>query len=109
VILQAWLEQLRAAKTEQEVVAFARSHLERVKATGHVPEPLEGRAVDDGNDVRAIASTLARAPSTRGDPRVEADLFQQMLILFSLATDRLSQLTAQGAIAHTPQRFIPLR
>jgi hypothetical protein len=108
MILAVWLQQLRAAKTEEEVVEFARTQLARIRANGKVPEFLDGQPLDDGDDIRQTAAALARVRSPADDHGHEADLIQQMLILFSLATDRLTQLESRGMAVRTPARSVPL-
>jgi hypothetical protein len=96
MILDKWLEQLRKAKSEADVVRFARAHLDRLAVSGPVPEALRNPVLMDGEDVRRMATSLARAQARPTQTREDADLLQQMLILFSLATDRLNQLEGYG-------------
>jgi hypothetical protein len=104
MILQMWLQELRTANTEAEVVAFARSQLARLEASGNRVKPLQGHTLADGEDVREIASELAHAPRPDGDG-ADSGLMQQMLVLFSLATDRLTQLDAYGAAKLSPRNL----
>lgn len=106
MILAKWLEQLRRANTEDEVVAFACAQLARLRAAGHDARGLEGRPILDADDIREIASQLARMPFDYNSPGHEADVEQQILILFSLATDRLSQLEGRGAVQRAPHPTI---
>lgn len=96
MILDTWLEQLRKAKTEEQVVGFAHAQLDRITATGTLPAALQGHVLMDGEDLRRMATTLARAQGGPTQSRADADLVQQTLILFSLATDRLNQLEGYG-------------
>jgi hypothetical protein len=109
MILDSWLEQLRKAKTELEVVAFAHAQLDRITATGHIPEALQGHVLMDGDDLRRMATSLTKAQVKPTDTREEMDLVQQMLILFSLATDRLNQLEGHGLARRAPDRALPMR
>jgi hypothetical protein len=109
MILDTWLEQLRKAKTEQDVVKFARTQLDRITATGPIPEALQGHVLLDGEDLRRMAASLTRKHAGTGGTQQEADVVQQMLILFSLATDRLNQLEGHGLARRAPQRSVPLR
>jgi hypothetical protein len=108
MILETWLKELQAAHTEEEVVSFARAQMARIRGTGRIAPDIEQHALDDGNDIRELAACLARVPWAPTDERSEADLDQHMLLLFSLATDRLSQLEGRGAVRRAPQRSIPL-
>jgi hypothetical protein len=108
MILEVWLQQLRAAKTEEEVVNFARMQRARIQANGKVPGVPDSQAIDDGDDIRQIAAALAKVRSSADDHGHEADLIQQMLILFSLATDRLTQLESRGMAERTSGRAVPL-
>ena len=96
MILDTWLEQLRKAKSEESVVAFAHAQLERIAGGGPLPEAVEGQVLLDGEDLRRMATSLTRSQVRATQTRQEADVVQQMLILFSLATDRLNQLEGYG-------------
>jgi hypothetical protein len=96
MILQTWLQQLKLANTEAEVVAFARSQLARIRGAGS-GSPLGGHSLADGEDVREIASELARAQVPASN-YAEAEAMQQLLLLFSLSTDRLTQLDGRGVV-----------
>jgi hypothetical protein len=109
MILDSWLEQLRKAKTEEAVVAFAHAQLDRISATDRIPEVLNGFVLTDGEDLRRMASTLTRAQVRTTDTRQETDVVQQMLILFSLATDRLNQLEGHGLARRATNRQVPMR
>jgi hypothetical protein len=109
MILDIWLEQLRKAKTEQDVVAFAHAQFDRITSAGRIPKALQGYVLMDGEDLRRMAASLAREHAGPSERREETDVVQQMLILFSLATDRLNQLEGHGLARRAPQRSIPLR
>jgi hypothetical protein len=109
MILDKWVEQLRRAKTEEEVVSFAHAQLDRLTATGRIPDALQGHVLEDGDDLRRMASSLTRAQVKATDTREETDLVQQMLILFSLATDRLNQLEGHGLVVRAAHRSVPLQ
>jgi len=98
MILDTWLAQLRKAKTEEDVVAFAHGQLERVAAQGPLPEALQSQVLMDGEDLRRVATSLTRSQARAPRTREEADIVQQMQILFSLATDRLNQLEGYGLV-----------
>jgi hypothetical protein len=97
-MLSGWLKELRQATSSDEVVAFASEHLDRVKARGQLPLFVAVRAVIGPEDVREIASDLAHRPFMYNAPGYENVVDQQLLILFSLATDRLSQLECRGIV-----------
>jgi hypothetical protein len=109
MILDAWLQQLRVANTEADVVNFARTQLARIQSNGAVSGLLAGHPLDDGDDVRQTAAALAKMRSSADDHGHEADLIQQLLILFSLATDRLNQLEGKGMVARNSGRAISAR
>src|SRR4051812_1858754 len=97
MILQKWLEELRGALSEQDVVEFARSKLERARAGVLTPE-IAASPLATGNDVRELAARLAAVPASASN-----DLLQQLLIVFSLATDRLSDLERRGMVVRAPR------
>jgi hypothetical protein len=102
MILQTWLQELRAANTEADVVRVARTQLADIE--GPYPRRLHGHTLADGDDIREIAAELAlsRIPIASSN---EADTVQKMLLLFSLATDRLIQLNAPGAVRSSADRL----
>jgi hypothetical protein len=99
------MEELRETMNVDDVVSFAASHLERIKATGDLPLLIAGHAVDGPEDVREIASTLARQPFVYNTPGYESVADQQLLILFSLASDRLS-LFESGPVRRAASRVL---
>jgi hypothetical protein len=109
MILDTWLEQLRKAGTEEQVVNFVHAQLERITAAAQVPEVLRDHVLLDGDDLRRMAASLSKSQGTATCTREETDLLQQMLILFSLATDRLNQLEGHGLARRAPDRALPLR
>jgi len=76
----------------------ARSKLERAR-TGALSPELTESPLATGNDVREIAARLAAVPASASN-----DLLQQMLIVFSLAADRLSDLERRGMATRAPRR-----
>jgi hypothetical protein len=101
MILQKWLDELHATHGEKDVVAFARSKLERAQRE-RLPAPIAAHALDSADDVRTIAAMLAGLPAS-----LSSDLLQQLLIVFSLATDRLSELERKGVLARKTEAATP--
>ena len=98
MVLQRWLEELRGAMSEQDVVDFARGKLERAPA-GALPAAIARHPLASGNDVRELAAGLAALPASSHG----SDLVQQLLLVFSLATDRLADLERRGMVARAPR------
>ena len=94
MILQKWLEELRGAMSEQDVVAFTRSKLARAPADT-LPGAIAHHPLRSAEDIREVAASLAEL---RGSSSDQSDLLQQLLIVFSLATDRLSDLERRGMV-----------
>lgn len=99
MILQRWLQELRGAMSEQDVVAFARGKLERASPEA-LPAAIAHHPVASGNDVREVAASLAALPPSTSNG---SDLVQQLLLVFSLATDRLADLERRGMVARAPR------
>ena len=99
MILQRWLEELRGAMSEQDVVSFARGKLERAPDQA-LPNPIARHPVRNANDVREVAAGLAALPASTSN---DSDLVQQLLIVFSLATDRLADLERRGMVVRAPR------
>lgn len=95
-MLSNWLKELREAPSVGEVVTFASAHLERMRAGGGLPLSVAEYSVGGPEDVREIASELAHRLFTYNAPGYEHRVDQQLLILFSIAADRLSQLEGGG-------------
>jgi hypothetical protein len=108
-MLSGWLKELRQATSVDDVVAFASEHLERMKMSGQFPLFVADRAVSGPEDVREIASELAHRPFMYNAPGYENLVDQQLLILFSLATDRLSQLEGRGIVRRAAAPVIRAR
>jgi hypothetical protein len=100
MVLQRWLDELRSATSEEDVVRFARSKLERAVGDALPPE-IARHGLATGNDVREMAAGLAAVAPSDSDG---SDLTQQMLIVFSLATDRLADLERRGMVARRAGR-----
>jgi len=94
MILQRWLEELRGAMSEQDVVSFARGKLERAPEQA-LPGAIAHHALRSANDVREVAASLAALPASASQ---DSDLVQQLLIVFSLAADRLADLERRGMV-----------
>jgi hypothetical protein len=103
MILQRWLEELDRAHSEQDVVVFARANMERATAQS-LPDAIAHHALESGNDVRELAARLASLPASASN---DSDLLQQLLIVLSLATDRLSDLERRGMVARRAPRATP--
>ena len=104
MMLSKWLKELREARSADEVVTFACTLLERMKAAGRLPPSVAGYAVGGPQDVREIALELAHRPFTYNAPGYEHRVDQLLLILFSLAADRLSQLEGRGVARRVARR-----
>ncbi|HZZ95123.1 MAG TPA: hypothetical protein VFE23_21365 [Usitatibacter sp.] len=103
MILQHWLQELRGAMSEQDVVSFARAKLARAQST-RVPPAIAAHRLETGDDVREVAASLAALPPATGH---DAELLQQLLIVFSLAADRLSDLERRGMAARGGRSLTP--
>jgi hypothetical protein len=69
---------------------------------------LQDHVLMDGEDLRRVASSLVRKHVRATETREETDVVQQVLVLLSLATDRLNQLEGHGLARRAPARAIPL-
>jgi hypothetical protein len=105
-VLSRWVEELRNTKSVDQVVSYASGYLERMKDAAELPLIVAGHSVHDAEDVRDIAHALAHQPFLYNAPGYENDYDQQLLILFSLATDRIAQLEENGVGRHAPQAVI---
>jgi hypothetical protein len=105
VIHSNWLEELRETRSVDEVVSFAASHLARIKESGNLPLLIANHAVDGPEDIRGIASALAHQPFVYNTPGYESVADQHLLILFSLASDRLA-IFESGPVRRAAERAL---
>jgi hypothetical protein len=96
--LREWVSKLNAATTERELVAVMGSFVREARLRTRVPEsclPAEPANVAEIRKAAACLADLRIAPSAGSGDR---DAYQQLLILFSLAADRIAMLETRGLL-----------
>ena len=95
--LQQWISELNAATTELDIVRVVSGFLRQVRRTSGVPDQCLPDAPGTLAEIRRAASALTRCRFDSTAPS-DRDAYQQMLIFFSLAVDRIAMLEARGIL-----------
>jgi len=96
--LREWMAQLNAATTERELVGVMGAFLRDARRRTRVPEsclPAEPASVAE---IRKAASCLADLRIAPNVGHGDRDAYQQLLVLFSLAADRIAMLEPRGLL-----------
>ena len=96
--LQEWVSELNAAVTERDLVAVMGAFVRDARRKTRVPEsclPSEPASVAEIRKAAACLADLRIAPNAGNGDR---DAYQQLLILFSLAADRIAMLETRGLL-----------
>jgi hypothetical protein len=111
--LREWVSELNSAVTERELVSVMGAFVRDARSRTHVPEsclPAEPASVAE---IRKAAACLADLRVTPGAENGDRDAYQQLLVLFSLAADRIAMLETRGLLvsfdpgAREPKRREP--
>lgn len=96
--LQEWVSELNAASTERDLVAVMGAFVRDARRKTRLPEsclPSEPASVAEIRKAAACLADLRIAPTADNGDR---DAYQQLLILFSLAADRIAMLETRGLL-----------
>lgn len=96
--LREWVAELNSATTERELVAVMGAFVRDTRSRTRVPEsclPAEPASVAE---IRKAASCLADLRIAPNAGHGDRDAYQQLLVLFSLAADRIAMLETRGLL-----------
>jgi hypothetical protein len=96
--LREWVAELNSATTERELVAVMGAFVRDARRRTRVPEsclPAEPASVAE---IRKAASCLADLRIAPNADHGDRDAYQQLLVLFSLAADRIAMLETRGLL-----------
>jgi len=99
--LREWISELNAASTECALVDVVGAFVKAMARDGTLPEHCLPDVPGNATEIRRTAAALARlqVSSCTGDD--ERGAYHQLLVLFSLASDRIAMLEARGLLVPT--------
>jgi len=97
--LREWMGALNGAGSEEELARVMGDFVKQVRSASHLPGEYMPREPVNAEDIRREAEFLTRLQVPHGVANADLDFYQQLMILFSLAVDRLSMLEGRGIIA----------
>ena len=102
--LNQWIAELNAATTELDIVRVVSGFVRQVRRTSNVPDQCIPEAPRDLGSIRRAATALTRC---RVDSQAAADreAYEQLLIFFSLAVDRIAMLETRGILMPLMKSF----
>lgn len=103
--LPEWISELNTAVTERDLVAVVSAFLKQVRQSRTLPDECLPEEPGNALEIRRAASWLTQlrlgSCVGSGDPGP----YQQVLIMFGLAADRIAMLEARGLLV--PLRVTP--
>ena len=104
--LREWVSALNRTDSEESLARLVSDFVRKVRGASGIPADCLPAEPASGDDIRTQAAYLTRMEYGQRIAPKDYDLYQQMMVLFSLAVDRLSMLETRGIIGTTraPQR-----
>ena len=96
--LREWISELNAATTERDIVAVMDAFVKQMRHVSELPEQCLPREAGNAGEIRRTAKCLAELRIDASASADARDAYQQLLILFSLAVDRIAMLEARGLL-----------
>ena len=96
--LPEWISELNAATNERDIVAVMDAFVKQMRIMSSLPEQCMPREAGNTDEIRRTARCLAEM---RLDASADANAregYRNLLILFSLAVDRIGMLEARGLL-----------
>lgn len=97
--LREWMGALNRADREETLAGLMSSFVRKVRSSSDIPEDCLPAEPASADDIRTQAAYLTRLDCAARIAAQDRDLYQQLMILFSLAVDRLSMLEGRGIIS----------
>ena len=105
--LREWMGALNGADSEADLARVMGDFVKQVRASSNLPPECLPSEPANAEDIRREAAFLTRLQFGSRVNNSDLDRYQQLMILFSLAVDRLSMLEGRGMIPRS--RPGPLR
>ena len=96
--LREWISELNAATSERDIVAVMDAFVKQMRHVGELPEECLPREAGNAGEIRRTAKCLAELRIDASAGPEARDTYQQLLILFSLAVDRIAMLETRGLL-----------
>ena len=100
--LREWISELNASTTERDIVAVMDAFVKQMRHVGDLPEQCMPREAGNAGEIRRTAKCLAELRVDTSADAGAREAYQQLLILFSLAVDRIAMLEARGLLVPLP-------
>ena len=104
--LPEWISELNAATTERDIVTVMDAFVKQMRHVSALPEQCLPKEAGNTDEIRRTAKCLAELRIDASSGPGEREAYQQLLILFSLAVDRIAMLEARGLLV--PMRPQPM-
>ena len=96
--LREWISELNAATNERDIVAVMDSFVKQMRHVSTLPEQCMPREAGNAGEIRRTAKCLAELRMDASADTGTRAAYQDLLILFSLAVDRIGMLEARGLL-----------
>lgn len=107
--LREWISELNASTTELDIVAVMDAFVKQLRHVSTLPEECMPRETGNTAEIRRTAKCLAELRIDASTSTADREAYQDLLILFSLAVDRIGMLEARGLLVplRPAARFVP--
>ena len=96
--LREWISELNAAVTERDIVSVMDAFVKQMRRGAALPEECMPRQAGNVDEIRRTASCLAELRLDSTTSPADREAYQNLLVLFSLAVDRIAVLEARGLL-----------
>jgi hypothetical protein len=107
--LREWISELNAATSELDIVGVMDAFVKQMRHVSTLPEQCMPREAGNAGEIRRTAKCLADLRIDAATNQADREAYQNLLILFSLAVDRIAMLEARGLLVplRPATRFVP--
>lgn len=96
--LREWISELNAATNERDIVAVMDAFVKQMRHVSSLPEQCLPHEAGNAGEIRRTAKCLAELRLDASADTGAREAYQNLLILFSLAVDRIGMLEARGLL-----------
>lgn len=102
--LRQWIAELNGATTERDLVAVTSAFLKEVRRVSSIPDDCLPEPPASAIEIRKAAAAITGRQLASCVDNENRETYQRLLILFSLAVDRINMLQARGLLVpHDPR------